>query len=156
MMILKVTSIMKRAILMLILCSTLLIACNATPAATNTPTAFFVTATTAPNPTGTPVAARKGGAADHVLGIDSAYVTIVMYGDFQCVPCTDLARSLVVLQNRYPDDVRIMWRHFPQKENDKATLAAEASEAASAQGKFWEMHDQLLAHKPEWIQMKPD
>jgi protein-disulfide isomerase len=97
---------------------------------------------TAQQPTQQP---KKGGVADHELGPDNAYLTITMYGDFQCAPCIDVARSLAVLRGRYPDDVRVVWRHFPQKENDKARLAAQASEAAGAQGKFWEMHDQLLS-----------
>src|SRR5258708_7475322 len=76
----KVIAIMIRAVLTLFLCTLSLAACTATPAATITPTAVVVTATTPPNATATPAAARKGGAADHVLGTDSAYVTIVMYG----------------------------------------------------------------------------
>jgi cyclophilin family peptidyl-prolyl cis-trans isomerase/protein-disulfide isomerase len=106
--------------------------------------------------TAAPTATPKGGAADHLLGPDSAHLTIVMYGDFQCQLCIDIARTLAILRQRYPEDVRVIWRHFPQKENDKARLAALASEAASAQGKFWEMHDQLFIQQPTWRALPVD
>ncbi len=99
---------------------------------------------------------RMGGAADHRIGPDNAFLTVVMYGDFQCVPCLGVARTLEVLRSRYPDDVQEVWRHFPQKENDKARLAAQASEAASAQGKFWEMHDQLFITQGTWRTLPVD
>jgi cyclophilin family peptidyl-prolyl cis-trans isomerase/protein-disulfide isomerase len=114
-----------------------------------------VVSTLPPRPTETPRPAYTGGAADHLLGTDSAYLTIVMYGDFQCQICFEVARVLAVIRNRYPNDVRIVWRHFPQPANDKANLAAQASEAASAQGHFWEMHDQLFTHQTEWSAMTP-
>ena len=97
-----------------------------------------------------PTATKPGGAADHAIGPDSAYLTITFYGDFQCAPCLGVARTLAVLRSRYPDDVRVVWRHFPQPADDKAKLAAQASEAASAQGKFWEMHDQLFITQSQW------
>ncbi len=118
-----------------------------TAAAVQNPTVTPVFITLTPRPTDLP---RPGGAADHINGPDGAYLSIVLYGDFQCVLCLDVARTLAVLRERYPNDVRIVWRHFPQKENDKAHLAAEASEAAAAQGKFWEMHDQLFINQATW------
>src|ERR1700690_2586545 len=78
----------------------------------------------------TPAPTDVSGVADHVSGPDNAFLTIIMYGDFQCGPCLDVARTLVVLRGRYPTDVRIMWRHFVQPTDDKADLAAQASEAA--------------------------
>lgn len=99
-----------------------------------------------PNPAPT----KPGGVADHALGPEDAYLTITFYADFQCVPCLGVARTLAVLRDRYPKDVRVVWRHFPQPQDDKARLAAQASEAASAQGKFWEMHDQLFITQSQW------
>jgi cyclophilin family peptidyl-prolyl cis-trans isomerase/protein-disulfide isomerase len=156
---------MRRLFLLLFLGSTLLASCSTT-AATPTPTRTVAPPTqpvnvvtpppelssAAQQPTQQP---QRGGVADHTLGPDNAYLTITMYGDFQCAPCIDVARSLAVLRERYPDDVRVVWRHFPQKENDKARLAAQASEAAGAQGKFWEMHDQLFVAQPEWRSLSP-
>lgn len=58
---------------------------------------------------------------------------------------------LAQLHEMYPDDVRIVYRHFPLISiHDKAALATQASEAAGLQGKFWEMHDLLFEHQLEW------
>jgi cyclophilin family peptidyl-prolyl cis-trans isomerase/protein-disulfide isomerase len=124
------------------------------PTATLPPNVIIVTQP--PPPTATPRPTYIGGAADHLLGTDSAYLTVVLYGDFQSTPSFDVARILAVLRDRYLEDMRIVWRHFPQPTNDKSMLAAQASEAASAQGKFWEMHDQLFTHQSEWASLPPD
>jgi cyclophilin family peptidyl-prolyl cis-trans isomerase len=59
---------------------------------------------------------------------------------------------LARLQQAHPDDVRIVYRHCPLRDiHDKAQLAAEAAEAAGAQGKFWEMHDLLFERRAEWV-----
>jgi cyclophilin family peptidyl-prolyl cis-trans isomerase/protein-disulfide isomerase len=146
---------MHRLLLILLLSSSVLISCgNKNTAAavdsTAVPTQAPVIVTRPPRPTASPENKLAGGIADHALGPESAFLTIVYYSDFQCQLCVDVARSLETIQFRYPNDVRIVWRHFPQPENDKALLAAQASEAASAQGKFWEMHDQILAHQADW------
>jgi len=61
---------------------------------------------------------------------------------------------LAQLQQEYPDDVRIVYRHFPLVDiHDKAQLAAEASEAAGAQGKFWKMHDLLFEQQAAWVNL---
>jgi len=64
---------------------------------------------------------------------------------------------LAQIQKEYPQDVRIVYRHFPLIQNhDKAALAAQASEAAGAQGKFWEMHDLLFERQNDWSQLSLD
>jgi len=61
---------------------------------------------------------------------------------------------LAQIQNDYPEDLRIVYRHFPLVSiHDKATLSAQAAEAAGRQGQFWEMHDLLFEHQAEWAQM---
>lgn len=61
------------------------------------------------------------------------------------------------LIEKYPQDVRFIFRHFPLNTiHDKAALAAQASEAAGLQGKFWEMHDLLFAKQSEWSEMSVD
>jgi peptidylprolyl isomerase len=122
----------------------------ANPTATPQPTATRVYVTLPPPPTPEVVFTD-----DHLLGAPDAYLTVVMYGDFQCGLCADIARSLRIVQERYPGRVRLAWRHFPQASNDKASLAAQAAEAAAAQGKFWEMHDQLLAGQAAWRDRPP-
>ncbi len=100
--------------------------------------------------------------ADWARGPEDAYVTIVEYADFQCPFCGALAPVLDVLQGQYPDEVRVIYRHFPligtpeQPIYDKATLSTAAAEAAGRQGKFWEMHDLLFEKQPEWAVLTPE
>ncbi|MBN2007296.1 MAG: thioredoxin domain-containing protein [Anaerolineae bacterium] len=90
-------------------------------------------------------------AKDHVKGAsaDKAKLTIVEYSDFLCPGCAGIAPVLTQLVKDHPD-IRVVYRHFPLDFHENADLAAEASEAAGAQGKFWEMHDQLFATTSEW------
>lgn len=82
---------------------------------------------------------------DHSLGPEHAPVTVVEYGDFECPTCKQAAPSLKLLLQRFPEQVRLVFRHFPLEEvHPHALCAAEAAEVASAQGKFWEMHDLLF------------
>ncbi len=85
---------------------------------------------------------------DHTRGSDDAPVTIVEYGDFECSYC-GLAESVIrELLMATAEDVRYVWRHLPLNDvHPNAQLAAEASEAAAAQGRFWEMYDLLLSHQ---------
>jgi protein-disulfide isomerase len=94
-----------------------------------------------------PVTAR-----DHVRGPATARVTLVQYGDFQC-PFSGEAWGIVLgLQRRHPDDIRYVFRNFPLSHvHPDAQSAAEAAEAAAAQGKFWEMYD-LLFENQRWLE----
>lgn len=130
----------------------ILAACQPTPAPPPPPTANRIVVTLTPRPTLPP---DVGGATDKVVGAESAFLTIVVYADFQCEPCVDVARTLLVLRERYKGDVRVIYRHFPQPDHDKAILAAEAAEAASDQGHFWEMHDLLYAEQARWKLLPP-
>jgi Na+/H+ antiporter NhaA len=87
---------------------------------------------------------------DHVRGPDDAPVTLLEYGDFECPYCGQAERAIRQLLSSHGDDVRYVWRHLPLNDvHPTAQLAAEASEAAAAQGKFWEMYDTLLSHQEE-------
>ncbi|HUB38570.1 MAG TPA: Na+/H+ antiporter NhaA [Streptosporangiaceae bacterium] len=91
-----------------------------------------------------PVSAKK----DHVRGPADAPVTLVEYGDFECPYCGQAETVVRELLADYGDDLRYVWRHLPLTDvHPYAPLAAEASEAAARQGKFWAMHDQLLDHQ---------
>jgi len=104
----------------------------------------------------TPTPTLRDPLPAHSLGAEDAVATIMIYGDFQSTLCARYARDLAVLQSRYPDDVRLIWRHLPDAAaHDKAALALQAAEAAAAQGAFWEMHDHLFAHQPDWIDLSP-
>lgn len=90
---------------------------------------------------------------EHLLGPDRAPITLVEYGDFECPSCKLAAPAVRLLLQRFPSRVRLAFRHFPlEKAHPHALLAAEAAEAAAAQGKFWEMHDQLFEHQ---LHLKP-
>ena len=83
-------------------------------------------------------------ARDHTLGPDSAPVTIVAYGDFQCPSCREADWEVRALIKERPDDLRYVFRHFPIADAHAGALdAAQACEYAAAQGRFWEMHDQI-------------
>jgi protein-disulfide isomerase len=84
-------------------------------------------------------------ADDHVLGPAGAPVTVLEYGDYECPYCRGAARDLHRMLDLYPDSIRFVFRNFPiQQLHPHAEQAAEAAEAAAAQGKFWEMYDLLL------------
>jgi Na+/H+ antiporter NhaA len=87
-------------------------------------------------------------ARDHIRGPDQASVTVVEYGDFECPYC---GRAEPVVRDLLQDtDIRYVWRHLPLTDvHASAQLAAEAAEAAAAQGAFWEMHDLLLEHQDD-------
>lgn len=94
---------------------------------------------------------------DHIRGDTSARVTIVEYGDFQCPGCRSIAPILKSLVELYPDDLMIVFRQLPLYDiHDKALIAAQASEVASDEGKFWELHDFLYENYELWLSMPPD
>ncbi|WP_432132625.1 Na+/H+ antiporter NhaA [Streptomyces tendae] len=81
---------------------------------------------------------------DRIRGPERAVVTVLEYGDFECPYCGLAEPAVRDLLGR-EHDVRYVWRHLPLTDvHPHAQLAAEASEAAARQGRFWEMHDLLL------------
>jgi protein-disulfide isomerase len=84
------------------------------------------------------------GSADHVDGPAGAPLELVMYGDFQCPFCSAAQPILRRVRDRLEGRLRFAFRHLPLTElHPDAQRAAEASEAAAAQGAFWPMHDAL-------------
>ena len=85
---------------------------------------------------------------DHVHGPDDAAYTLVEYGDYECPDCGRLYAIVRDLQSEIPSRLRVVYRHYPLSGiHHHAEQAAEAAEAAGAQGKFWEMHALLFEHQ---------
>ncbi|MFL5957248.1 MAG: Na+/H+ antiporter NhaA [Solirubrobacterales bacterium] len=85
---------------------------------------------------------------DHIRGPDEAPVTLLEYGDFECPYCGQAESAVRELLRSFGADLRYAFRHLPLADvHPNAQMAAEASEAAAAQGRFWEMHDALFDHQ---------
>jgi len=85
---------------------------------------------------------------DHLRGPLDAPVALVEYGDFECPYCGRAEPIVRELLSDHDEDVLFVFRHLPLTDvHPHAQMAAEASEAAADQGRFWEMHDLLLANQ---------
>ncbi len=90
------------------------------------------------------------GKSDHAQGPEDAPVTVVEYGDYQCPYCSDMNPMIKAIAKAMGKQLRFVFRHMPLLEmHPYAQHAAEAAEAAGAQGKFWEMHDAILQQQSE-------
>jgi protein-disulfide isomerase len=88
-------------------------------------------------------------AGDPVLGPANARMTIVEFSDFQCPYCSKAVSEVKEVMRQMPKDVKIIFKQFPLESHSDAEFGAEASLAAQAQGKFWEMHDMIFAAFPK-------
>ena len=85
---------------------------------------------------------------DHILGLETAKITLVEYGDFECPNCGQAYPAVKILRRHFGERMRFVFRHFPLREvHPNAELAAEAAAAAGAQSKFWPMHDLLFENQ---------
>lgn len=88
---------------------------------------------------------------DHMQGSKNAGIVLVEYGDYQCPYCRAAHAAVKDLQHRLGTQLCFVYRHFPLTgKHPFAQLAAEASEAAAEQGKFWEMHEVLFKLQPKF------
>lgn len=88
---------------------------------------------------------REVNENDHIQGNDSAAVSILMYGAYECPHCVEGNKIVKQLHGNFRDDLRLVFRHFPRTDvHPHAEAAAEVAEAAGEQNKFWEMHDMLF------------
>ncbi len=92
-----------------------------------------------------PQSVKPMDASDHVLGSLTAPVKIIVYSDFECPFCLRFEDTLKQIEQTFAGKVAIAFRQFPLSFHPEAFPAALASECASEQGKFWEMHDKLFA-----------
>lgn len=89
--------------------------------------------------------------ARNTFGPADAKVTVVEFSDFQCPACRAAEPLVAQLKSNYGDSVQFVYRHFPLDSiHTNARLAAQASEVAAEQGKFWEYHDLLFGKQTEW------
>lgn len=85
---------------------------------------------------------------DRIQGAIDASLVIVEYGDYQSPDCGEAHRMIKAIQRELGNRLGFIFRHFPQTSiHSQAQKAAEAAEAAAAQGKFWQMHDTLFEHQ---------
>lgn len=84
------------------------------------------------------------------IATDSARVTIVEFGDYECPACGLAFPGLKQALAEYPNDVNFVYRHYPLMQHPNAQIAGRAAEAAGMQGKYWEMHNILFEKQEEW------
>lgn len=90
------------------------------------------------------------GDFDHCQGSPTAKFTLVQYGDYQCPFCRIAHSFISSIQQQLGEQLRFVFRHFPQPHlHPEAYHAAEAAEAAASQNKFWDMHTHLLQHQSQ-------
>ena len=82
-------------------------------------------------------------------GPDNAALTLVEFSDFQCPYCVQAVAKLDAVLAAYPGKVKLIFKQFPLDMHSQAALAAHAAIAAHQQGKFWQMHDAMFAHRAE-------
>ncbi|MBI2690585.1 MAG: Na+/H+ antiporter NhaA [Solirubrobacterales bacterium] len=87
---------------------------------------------------------------DHIRGPRGARVTLLEYGDYECIYCGRAENTVRELLERFDDELTYVWRHLPLQDiHPRAQLASEAAEVAAAQGRFWEMHDLMIGHQSD-------
>lgn len=90
-------------------------------------------------------------ASNHTSGEGTKGVTLVEYGDFQCPSCGAYFPVVEQVRKKYGDEITFQFRHFPLTQiHPNAMAAHRAAEAASKQGKFWEMYDILYERQNLW------
>lgn len=95
--------------------------------------------------------AENGNISDHVYGNMNSKVVIYEYGDFQCPGCGSAYPVIKQVTEKYKDKIGFVFRNFPLTTiHPNALAASSAAEAASLQGKYWEMHDKLYESQNSW------
>ena len=87
-------------------------------------------------------------AKDHIQGNPDAKITLVEYGDYECPGCSEAYPMTKLIQKRFGDKLRFVFRHFPLNEiHPVAEAAAETTEFASVHHRFWEIHDLIYVNQ---------
>src|SRR5437868_13809484 len=100
------------------------------------------------NPTPPRIPAMSLSPVDHVLGAPDARVVVIEYGDFECPFCAQAYHGVKIMLKHFKHRIRFAFRHFPiVAAHPNSALAAEAAEAAAAQGTFGQMQDRLCENQ---------
>ncbi len=86
----------------------------------------------------------------HQRGPEDAPVTIVEWGDYECNPCRVFHSSLRAVRDSFPDEIRVIWRHWPLQSHQFSYATARAAECAGEQGVFDAFHDRLMEDR-NWL-----
>lgn len=89
-----------------------------------------------------------------IKGANNATTFIVVFSDFECPYCNKIRPVLDDVLKTFPNDLKLVFKHFPLSIHPSAEPAAEASECAADQGKFWEYNDYLFDHVGDWYKAK--
>lgn len=96
---------------------------------------------------------NNASVSNHTVGEGTAGVTLTEYGDFQCPACYQYFPLIKALKEKYGDQIKFQFRHFPLTEiHQNALISSRAAEAAGLQGKFFEMHDLLYGNQQSWVE----
>jgi len=87
---------------------------------------------------------------DHIRGNPNAAITLVEFSDFECPFCERQYQTMKQLLDEYPQEIRLVYKHFPLGFHQYAQKAAEASECAWEQDSFWEYHDKLFENQSDY------
>ena len=88
--------------------------------------------------------------SDHIKGSGDSKIELTEYSDFQCPACGAYYPYVKQIVDKFSDQIKFAYRHFPLSQHINANLAARTAEAAGKQGKFWEMHDLLFENQNSW------
>lgn len=116
---------------------------------------LVVTKRKADAPTGNGNTNNSVQLTNHTQGAGTTGVTLVEYGDFACPACYQYYPLVEQVRQKYGDQITFQFRNFPLIEiHQNALIGARAAEAASLQGKFWEMYKMLYENQPDWRDSK--
>lgn len=90
---------------------------------------------------------------DWIKGSENAKTILVEYSDFQCPACAYFMPVLEKLAADFPNDLKIVYRHFPLPQHQNAKIAAYSAEAAGKQKRFFEMADKIFDSQKEWAEI---
>ena len=97
-------------------------------------------------------ASSSGQVTSHIEGQGSSGVTLVEYGDYECLICADYYQPLKSVYAQLSSQIYFQFRNLPLSQiHQNAFAAARAAEAAGLQGKYWQMHDKLYENQNQWI-----